>query len=122
MCLGVSFVMPAIAISSSEAANQPAEDARPLGAFVKGQATRGAHRPKRSSNALGGATSKHKGVTFRPRNNRFLARLCVPGKKRKLDLGEYNSHEAAVCAYRVGAFYYDKPLDTVSEEAKVSLL
>lgn len=59
------------------------------------------------------ATPNHKGVHLRQRNKKFAARLCLPGRKRqKLDLGEYNTHDAAARAYQVGAFYYKKSLDS----------
>lgn len=53
--------------------------------------------------------SNHKGVHFRKKNQKFVSRLCLPGgKSRKLELGEYNTHDEAVRAYQVGAFYYNK--------------
>lgn len=62
------------------------------------------------------ATPNHKGVHLRQRNKKFAARLCLPGRKRqKLDLGEYNTHDAAARAYQVGAFYYKKALDSTCE-------
>jgi len=61
-------------------------------------------------------TPNHKEVHLRQRNKKFAARLCLPGRKRqKLDLGEYNTHDAAARAYQVGAFYYKKSLDSTCE-------
>jgi hypothetical protein len=66
-----------------------------------------------------GVHVNHKGVHVKARSNKFVARLCLPGgKNRKLDLGEYNSHDAAARAYQVGAFYYNKPLDSISEQGQ----
>jgi len=63
------------------------------------------------------ATPNHKGVHLRQRNKKFAARLCLPGRKRqKLDLGEYTTHDAAARAYQVGAFYYNKLLDSTCED------
>jgi hypothetical protein len=78
----------------------------------------------------------HKGVHLKQSNNKFVARLCLPGGKKKLELGEYQSHEEAARAYDVGAFYYQRfecnctdrsfqeklppVLDNISEEEKRS--
>lgn len=50
----------------------------------------------------------HKGVHLKQSNKKFVARLCLPGGKKKLELGEYQSQEEAARAYDVGAFYYQR--------------
>jgi hypothetical protein len=67
------------------------------------------------------ATSKHIGVYLKQRNKKWAARLCLKSRK-KLDLGEYNTHDDAARAHQVGAFYYNKPLDSTSSQSFVGSL
>lgn len=74
---------------------------------AKGNLLRSEVQPSLTRNDLKGkAPLYHIGVHLKQSNNKFVARLCLPGGKKKLELGEYQSHEEAARAYDIGAFYY----------------